>query len=93
MNCQFCHKECLSLNDYYRCLPCKTEFRQHGVINMYFRLKNKGYFAQIYPTCSHFKFRVMRNDPEGEELLSIQHVPKINPSNVVQKIQNYLPFL
>lgn len=95
MNCHFCNKNCLQVgDDLHRCLPCKTEFRKHGVTNIYFRLKGKTYFAQFYPTCQQFKFRIMANDHDVKELLTLQFIPQnINPANVAEKIKKYLPFL
>lgn len=99
MNCHYCEKECLRISERFsRCLPCKTDYINHGhIIHMYARINNKSYCLEFRNGIYDHPARIWDGMPTeyntgAQVIIKLKYRPDITPSNIVEKLRTILTF-
>ena len=99
MNCHYCEKECLKVsNEFQRCLPCKTDYLNHGhIIHMYARINNKSYCLEFMNGVYEYPARIWDGIPTeynngAQIIVKLTTQPDITPKNICAKLKTILTF-
>lgn len=90
MNCHYCQKECLRIDDqFFRCLPCYTDFKR-GEINISTRYNGRTWVVRL--RYFHTPFKTIIGNAKDPDLIKLPTWADITPQNIQQKLKTYLIF-